>query len=498
MHKLTKVDRTEVSRSIYAHARDNPGNLAVVSRRSTLTYEKLANLIDCCAIRLQRMGLSEHTVCALAIQDQLTLLVSWLALNRLGVGIICISQSQQKQDTKSLISECAVHVILSDYGYAWPKTKTVNVNLNALETGERVSLNAVRHNKKLIEHIVMGSGSTGKPKLIAYEFGATLRLMQTYVESAKITSKHRYGPLMDLHYWTPFVSCLIQLHVGATLVLKDINERDAFLFLERFEINTTDATVFHAEQLYQLARKHGRRLQKMKNLSLSASIVTDDLITRLRDAVTTEITVDYGTNECWPVSSIKITQEIRPVGSVGRPVINAAVDIVDDYGNTLPNNQPGHVRIRSAGMFSEYIGQPKETRRRLRGGWFYPGDIGKLNTNGHLILLGRSDQMMVFNGINIYPAVIETVMANHPSVTDVAVMRLKHKIHQDVPVCAVQLHSDSDATEQELLEYGKKRLGVKSAKLMFIIDVIPRNELGKLVRSSMAHILHARIKSRGV
>ena len=145
-------------------------------------------------------------------------------------------------------------------------------------------------------------------------------------------------------------------------------------------------------------------------------------------------------------------------------------------------------------MFSGYIGQQEETQRRLQSGWFYPGDVGKLNAEGHLILLGRSDHMMIFNGVNIYPAEIERVMADHPSVTDAAVVPFKHEIHQDVPVCAVTLHPSHQTTEAELLEYGQKRLGTRSAKFVFVVEEVPRNHLGKLIRSDMAEILMARMK----
>jgi cyanophycin synthetase len=87
-------------------------------------------------------------------------------------------------------------------------------------------------------------------------------------------------------------------------------------------------------------------------------------------------------------------------------------------------------------------------------------------------------------------------MADHPSVTDAAVMPFKHEIHQAVPVCAVELHPGAQTTEAELLEYGRKRLGTRSAKFVFVVEEVPRNHLGKLIRSEMAEIMRARMKTR--
>lgn len=487
-------DCTEASRVIYDQARDMPDKVAVETLHRSLTYAQLAHLIDCCALHLHEKGVTDHAICALAVQDQLSLLIHWLALNRLRVGVVCIPVRQPVHDIESLITECAIKVAVSDRGFVWPGIKVVDARLDPSMRSFGGSLDLTANTQNRIEHVLLGSGSTGKPKLIAYEYGALMRMLQTFTNSVEVTSDDRYGPLINLQYGGPVTYCLIRFYVGATVVLYDRTVEDPFLFLERFEVRTTDATVLHAEQLYRLARKHGRRLEKMKDLSLSSSVVTESLVSRLNAAVTSEVSIEYDTNECWPVCRIHMGADVRPKGSVGRAIAHAAVEVVDDQHRPCPTNLPGHVRMRSPGMFSGYIGQQEETQRRLQSGWFYPGDVGKLNAEGHLILLGRSDHMMFFNGVNIYPAEIERVMADHPSVTDAAVVPFKHEIHQDVPVCAVTLHPSHQTTEAELLEYGQKRLGTRSAKFVFVVEEVPRNHLGKLIRSDMAEILMARMK----
>lgn len=493
---LAMDDSSEASSTVFARALDMPDKVAVQTPRRSLTYAQLADLVNHCAFRLQTKGVAGYSICALAIHDQLSLLIHWLALNRLRVGVVCVPVRQPIHDIESLITECEIKVAVSDHGFVWPGIKVVDACLDLTVGSFGGSLDLTANTQNRIEHVLLGSGSTGKPKLIAFEYGALMRMIQAYVEGVEITSEHRYGPLINLQYGGPVTYCLIRFSVGATLVLTDATVEDPFLFLERFEISATDVTVLHAEQLYRLARKHGRRLETMRDLSLSSSVVTDDLVSRLKDAVTSEVSIEYDTNECWPICRIHMSREMRPEGSVGRALRNATLEVVDNEHRPCPVDQPGHVRMRAPGLFSRYLGQPEETQRRLQNSWFYPGDVGKLNADGHLILLGRSDHMMIFNGVNIYPAEIERVMADHPSVTDAAVMPFKHEIHQDVPVCAVKLHPGAQTTEAELLEYGRKRLGTRSAKFVFAVEEVPRNHLGKLIRSEMAEIMRARMKTR--
>jgi len=114
---------------------------------------------------------------------------------------------------------------------------------------------------------------------------------------------------------------------------------------------------------------------------------------------------------------------------------------------------------------------------------FLPGDLAKLDADGTITHMGRSDQMMIFNGINIFPAEIETVLSNHPSVRDAISFPISHPVHQDVPVAAISKNKNSPVVEQELLDYCSERLGPRSPRRIFIIDEIPRNERGKVIRS---------------
>ena len=136
-------------------------------------------------------------------------------------------------------------------------------------------------------------------------------------------------------------------------------------------------------------------------------------------------------------------------------------------------------------MFEGYLNDPESTGRSLIDGWFYPGDLGKMTPDGQLIHCGRGDQMMIFNGINIYPAEIEQCVTGHPAVTDATAFPLKSPVHQDIPVCAISLKQGSAITEQELLAYLNERLGFRSPKRLIALKKIPRNEQGKIIRHEL-------------
>ena len=97
---------------------------------------------------------------------------------------------------------------------------------------------------------------------------------------------------------------------------------------------------------------------------------------------------------------------------------------------------------------------------------------------------------MIMNGINIYPAEIERVMTSHPEVLDAAAVPVRHMVHQDIPVCAVTLKPGAPTTGQDLLLWASEQLGAHRPHRVLVLEQIPRNHEGKLVRAELAALIN--------
>jgi long-chain acyl-CoA synthetase len=172
-------------------------------------------------------------------------------------------------------------------------------------------------------------------------------------------------------------------------------------------------------------------------------------------------------------------------GTVGVPMPGVEVEIVDSHDRAVAVGMTGQVRIKTAQMPSAYHDDPANSARSFRAGWFYPGDVGRLDAFGRLFHLGRADDMMIFNGINIAPAEIERVMLAHPAVADAVAMPLKRAIIHEVPICAIALGAGASASSDELMAWARQRLGVRSPKHIVLMDAIPRNPMGKPLRGQI-------------
>ena len=165
------------------------------------------------------------------------------------------------------------------------------------------------------------------------------------------------------------------------------------------------------------------------------------------------------------------------------------MEVVDTHEMPVATGQPGLLRFRKSEMMTEYLEAPDLTQRSFRDGWFYPHDVGSVGSDGIVRFLGRADDMMIFNGINVYPLEIERSLRELAGIHDVAALPLRHPLHQDVPVVAVVLEEGSALNEAQIMAWGRSALGTVAPRLVFIVDKIPRDEQGKLLRPQLRQTL---------
>ncbi len=178
------------------------------------------------------------------------------------------------------------------------------------------------------------------------------------------------------------------------------------------------------------------------------------------------------------------------VESIGRESLLCRIDCVDDDLKPLPQGEVGEMAVRAPSLFAGYWNQPEETAKVLRGGYLVTGDMAYKDKNGFVFLAGRKRDMIKTGGINVYPAEIESVLATHQKVTDVAVVGIPdEKWGEMVVACVV---SKVRCTEEELLTFCADKLaGYKRPKAIHFMDQLPQNETGKIVKKALRDIVIA-------
>jgi acyl-CoA synthetase (AMP-forming)/AMP-acid ligase II len=169
----------------------------------------------------------------------------------------------------------------------------------------------------------------------------------------------------------------------------------------------------------------------------------------------------------------------------GRPIDGVELRIVDASGSVVPQGTVGEIALRTPGMVTAYFGNEAQTAARFRVGWFYPGDVGLIRSDGQLVVQGRKDEMIIMNGLNIFPKEIESVLESHPAIRIAAALALPSRTHGDIPVAAVELAANSELSGPDIQRWAHGQLGPRSPKRIVIVDRLPRNSQGKITKKDL-------------
>jgi acyl-CoA synthetase (AMP-forming)/AMP-acid ligase II len=175
----------------------------------------------------------------------------------------------------------------------------------------------------------------------------------------------------------------------------------------------------------------------------------------------------------------------RVLASAGRPWRNVEVRVVDgDYRDVAPG-ETGEVIVRGEHMMSGYWGLPEEAAKVLRDGYVWTRDRATVDERGYVYLLGRTDEMILSGGFNIAPRAVEEVIDAHPSVLESAVVGVPDPEWGQRVKAYVTLKAGAGADADELLEFCAPRLGFQKPRAIEIVDALPRNAYGKVVKSEL-------------
>jgi acyl-CoA synthetase (AMP-forming)/AMP-acid ligase II len=176
-----------------------------------------------------------------------------------------------------------------------------------------------------------------------------------------------------------------------------------------------------------------------------------------------------------------------PLRAAGRVLPFARVEIRGDGGEVLPLGQEGEIVAQVEGQMRGYWGDEELTRTRLIDGWVHTHDVGCLDANGFLYVLDRADDMIVSGGFNIWPAELETVIADLPEVIEVAVFAIPDPRWGECPMAMVTVTEGSDLTPEQVILTCRERLGSykKPARVELTTEPLPKSVVGKLMRKAL-------------
>lgn len=180
---------------------------------------------------------------------------------------------------------------------------------------------------------------------------------------------------------------------------------------------------------------------------------------------------------------------VRKMGSVGHPLVNVEVRVVDDQDRDVAPGEVGEIVYRGPTVLKEYYKDPAATAEAMSGGWFHSGDLVRADAEGYLYVVDRKKDMIISGGENIYPAEVERAIGAHPAVREVAVIGVADPKWVETPKAVVVVREGFTLTRDEVIEHCRKQMAsYKKPSYVAFVRELPRNAAGKVLRRELRRL----------
>ncbi|OIN27691.1 long-chain-fatty-acid--CoA ligase [Vibrio barjaei] len=340
--------------------------------------------------------------------------------------------------------------------------------------------------------ILYTSGTTGQPKgaelshsnMLANAMSSQYLMRLEYSDTTMATLPlfHSFGQTVMMNASVLTGSSIVLIpRFDPKLVIQQIIDHKVSVFAGVPTMYIALLTV--GEQLPEQSEqvKHSLRLGVSGGASMPVEVIR-----QFESRFELPVLEGYGLSETAPVATFNHIDGDRLPGSVGQPLCGHMIKISDVQGNALPVGELGEVCIKSPSVMKGYYGRAEASAEALRDGWFWSGDIGRLDEHGNLFIVDRVKDMIIRGGYNVYPREIEEVLMCHPDVEMVAVVgehdeRLGEEIHAHVV-----LHENCTSDGETLVAWCRSQLAdYKYPRRVFIRASLPMTATGKILKREL-------------
>lgn len=486
--------------------RRTPDRVAVQFGSSSLTYAELGERVNQLAHELADRGLCQGDRMLLASGNSDAFVVGLYAGLRLGVIVVPVNPRSAAPEIDYFVTDSGATVLLFGADLvenvrAWSDLPDRSGDISALALGEAAGYDDVLSaslgrpstapDVQVAEDddalIIYTSGTTGRPKGALFDHHRILWVGINTALGLGLREGDRMLHVAPLYHSAALNMLLIGgMMYGAThvilpafdpeLVLESI-ERERITFF--FGVPTMYTFMLRAPSIG--SRDLSSLRVAMYGAAPMPATTAQGLVAALPD---TSIIQACGQTEGGPGGILLQHDEVltQPSASGRTAVINTEVRVVDLDGRDVASGEVGEMIMRGETMMKGYWGKPEATAETVRDGWVHTGDMALKDADGYITIVDRLKDMIITSGRNVYSAEVESALAAHPAVGDIAIVGRPSDEYGETVVAVVTARDGWTLTLEELNEFGKQQLSNYKLPRALVISEIPRNPSGKILK----------------
>ena len=495
---------TSITASVAWWARTQPQRLALVYQNQRLSYADLQQRVESSAALLHARGIQPGDVVALLMKNSAAFLELSLAIAHVGAVLLPVNYRLGREEVSYIAQHAGVKLLFADDELQANLPDGVHAILvdsaaqaDSRQLGGEQYLPAPPLFPSMpdtLYRLMYTSGTTDRPKGVMHTYGNMAWKCMDHITALGIGADDKLlvvGPLYHVGaYDLPGVA--LWMAGGALVLERDFDAEQALALIAREQITGAWMAPVMLNRCLSSSARGQHDLGSLKWLVGGGERTPEERIREFSSLFPNARYVDaYGLTEtCSGDTMMEAGREIEKIGSTGRALPHVELAVLDEDGNPLPAGEQGEVCLRGPKVTQGYWRDEAKTQASFFGAWFRTGDVGYLDAEGFLFLTDRKKDMIISGGENIASSEVERVVYELPQVAEVAAIGLPDAQWGECVTAAVVLKAGGSLNLDELRRHCSGKLGgFKTPKKLVILEALPRNPSGKVLKRELRETL---------
>ena len=473
---------------------NHPGQTALVYRDQSFPFSEVDTRSRRFGARLQALGVGVGDRVALYTAAKFPFLIAHLGALFAGAISLPLNPRFTREELRYFLADSGAKVVVAGADYValveeirteLPELRAVAPDIS-VEDAPDAPFREPAVSPEDSALIIYSSGTTGWPKGVVHthaNLASALRALQSCWRVTPDDAVVNVLPLFHVHGLC--FATQMTLLAGGRVLLEDAFDPPRTLeAAAKGTVFMAVPTIYYRFLEEPAFRERAGAWPNVRLWTCGSAPIRPEVLPQLETVLGRPVINRYGMTEAHVITSLPLDGP-WPAGSVGLPLTGIEMRVAREDGAPAGTGEVGAVRVRGPNLFAAYWRKPDATRAAFVKGWFDTGDLGHRGANGFLTLAGRKNDLIITNGYNVYPQVVERVINECPGVRESAVVGIPDA-RRGERVAAAVVRTDPALDESQLRAFWEERLVDYQRPLtLAFVESLPRNSMGKVVRQCL-------------
>lgn len=479
-------------------ARRNTSRTFIKFEGRKLSYSEADRLVSLCAGGLMAIGLQPLERVAVLMENCPEYIISYFAILRAGGITVPLNTFLTPDEISYILRDSGSKILIYSDGFSShvEKIKRALPGLTALKFEEipmeKAGPSCISDSDVAV--LLYTSGTTGFPKGAMLTHNNLISNAEASVKALQVTQRDRFLLFLPLFHSFAFTACvLVPVYSGASIMLlksvKPFSKVLKSIIRDRITLFAGVPTIYNIlanKRIPFLMRFLLKLLLNVRACISGAAALPADTLHSFEKRFKVPLIEGYGLTEASPVVAVNPLKGIRKPSSVGPPVPGVEAAIIGEDGNKVPAGTVGELIVKGPNIMKGYFNKEEETWAALRDGWLYTGDMAKIDEDGYIFIVDRKKDMIIVDGMNIYPREVEDIIMGLASVEECAMVGVPDGRGSETPLLYIKKKADADIDEADIRDRLKGRIAqFKIPRKIIFIDEFPKTATGKIKKTEL-------------